>query len=194
MRLLRLIAVSFCLLQAVPAGAQMSLGEPVSTVGPILTLDQNRLYTDSRSGRQTQAEIDAEAKALASENRKLESALEVEETSLVERRANLSAAEFQALAEAFDEKVKDIRKARDAKVRDLAARQDESRRAFLQKVGPVLEQIQTEMGADLILDRSAVIWSSARIDITDMAIARIDAALPAPPPAEAAPADPASGD
>lgn len=164
----------------------MSLGEPVALPTPILTLDQNRLYTGSRFGQQMLAETDAAAKALAAENRDIEAALEAEETALAERRAALPPAEFQQLAQTFDAKVREIRRARDARARDLAARQDQSQRAFLEKVGPVLAQILIEKGADLILDRSSIIISSSRIDITDLAIARIDASLmPAPAKPEA---------
>ncbi|MCE2749953.1 MAG: hypothetical protein LW715_14710 [Rhodobacter sp.] len=85
MRPFSLIALSLGLLAACPAGAQMSLGEPVATAGPILTLDQNRLYADSRYGQQSQAAIDAEAKALAAENRSLEAALEAEEAALADQ-------------------------------------------------------------------------------------------------------------
>jgi len=177
MRPFCLIALSLGLLAACPAWSQMSLGEPVATAGPILTLDQNRLYADSRYGRQTQAAIDAEAKALVAENRSLEAALEAEEAALAERRPGLPAAEFQALAQAFDAKVTDIRRERDAKARELSQRQEQSQRAFLQKVVPILNQIRTEMGAELILDRALVIWSSPTIDITDLAIGRIDGAL-----------------
>jgi Skp family chaperone for outer membrane proteins len=189
MHLIRLLALGLGLLAAQPGLAQLSLGEPVATAGPILTLDQNRLYADSRFGLQTQGAIDAEARALSAENRDLEAALEAEETALAAQRSSLSAAEFQTLAGAFDAKVKGIRKARDARARDLSLRQDQSQRAFLQKVVPILNQIRTEMGAELILDRSSVIWSSPNIDITDLAIQRIDQALLAPP----AGSDPGSG-
>jgi Skp family chaperone for outer membrane proteins len=172
-----MIALSVGLLAACPAVAQMSLGEPVATAGPVLVLDRNRLYADSRYGRQSQAAIEAEVRAMAAENRSLQAALEAEEAALAERRPGLPAAEFQALAQAFDAKVKDIRRERDAKARELSLRQEQSQRAFLQKVVPILNQIRTEMGAELILDRALVIWSSPTIDITDLAIGRIDGAL-----------------
>jgi Skp family chaperone for outer membrane proteins len=177
MRPFCMIALSVGLLAACPAVAQMSLGEPVATAGPILTLDKTRLYSDSRYGRQTQAAIDAEVKAMAAENRSLQAALEAEEAALAKRRPGLPAAEFQTLAQAFDAKVKDIRRERDAKARELSLRQDQAQRAFLERVVPVLDQIRTEMGAELILDRALVIWSSPTIDITDLAIGRIDGAL-----------------
>ena len=177
MRPLCMNALSVGLLAACPAVAQMSLGEPVATAGPVLVLDRNRLYADSRYGRQSQAAIEAEVRAMAAENRSLQAALEAEEAALAERRPGLPAAEFQTLAQAFDAKVKDIRRERDAKARELSLRQEQSQRAFLQKVVPILNQIRTEMGAELILDRALVIWSSPTIDITDLAIGRIDGAL-----------------
>jgi Skp family chaperone for outer membrane proteins len=89
----------------------------------------------------------------------------------------MPAAEFQTLAQAFDAKVRDIRQARDAKVRDLSMRQDQAQRAFLDKVKPVLDQIMAEMGAVILIDRASVILSSPSIDITDLAIRRIDETL-----------------
>jgi len=180
---LRLIAVAACLcpwaLGAAPALAQMSLGEPVAAAGAqVLILDSNRLYTASRYGRRMLAETEAEGRALASENRDLEAALEAEEKALADRRAALPPAEFQALAQTFDAKVREIRRARSAKERDFEERKDQSQRAFFQRVLPVLNQILEESGADVILDRSAAIITTARVDITDLAIARIDATLP----------------
>ena len=177
MRLIRCLALALGLLSAQPALAQLSLGEPVATAGPILTLEKNRIYADSRFGRQTRARIDADVKTLTAENRNLEVALEAEETALAERRTSMPAAEFQILAQAFDAKVRDIRQARDAKVRDLSLRQDQAQRAFLDKVKPVLDQIMAEMGAVLLIDRASVILSSPSIDITDLAIRRIDETL-----------------
>ena len=177
MGLIRCLALALGLLSTQPALAQLSLGEPVATAGPILTLEVSRIYADSRFGRQTKAKIDADVKTLAAENRNLEVALEAEETALAERRTSMPAAEFQVLAQAFDAKVRDIRQARDAKVRDLSMRQDQAQRAFLDKVKPVLDQIMAEMGAVLIIDRASVILFSPGIDITDLAIRRIDETL-----------------
>ena len=177
MGLIRCLALALGLLSAQPALAQLSLGEPVATAGPILTLEVSRIYADSRFGRQTKAKIDADKKTLAAENRNLEVALEAEETALAERRTSMPAAEFQTLAQAFDAKVRDIRQARDAKVRDLSMRQDQAQRAFLDKVKPVLDQFMAEMGAVLIIDRASVILFSPGIDITDLAIRRIDETL-----------------
>ncbi len=177
---------------AAPLQAQTTLGQPDPGPVEIVTLDQDRLYANSRFGQKILADIDAQMKALQSENRMLEADLEAEEKSLTDRRATLPAEEFRALADAFDTKVKGIRTARDAKSRDLAAKRDAAQKTFLQTAVPILAQILSEKGASAIVDRSAIILSFDRIDITDLAISRIDAQLldgaSAPVGTEAAPA------
>jgi Skp family chaperone for outer membrane proteins len=156
-----------------PAGAQ----ETRPFAGGVLLVDQERLFSASRFGQQIQAEIEAETKALQSENRKLETDLEAEERALTDRRTTLPAEEFRALAEAFDTKVKGIRAARDAKAADLTARREAARKTFFETAVPILAAIMRDQGAFAIIDRSAVIIAFDRIDVTDLAIARIDAQL-----------------
>lgn len=192
-----LAALALC----APAPAQ----EAAPIVGGVLLVDQDRLYADSRYGRQIQAEIDAETKTLQAENRALEADLEAEEKALTARRASLPPEEFRTLAEAFDTKVKGIRAARDAKAADLTARREAARKTFFETAIPILASIMRDQGALAIIDRSAVVIAFDRIDITDLAIARVDAqlapvsAVEPPPrrpdaPASGPPPAPPSGD
>ena len=176
----------------------MADAQQTEAVAPmsVLTLDQDRVFSASRFGRQSLEAVDAQARALQAENRRIESDLESEEKSLTERRPGMTPADFQAEAEAFDLKVKDIRLAQETKARDLAAQRDAARQRFMQTAAPVLARIMQERGAVAILDRSAIILSFDRADVTDVAIERIDAVLmeaeapdaaagPAPDPAPA---------
>lgn len=154
---------------------------------PVLVLDRERFYTDSRFGRGVQTALEAEARAFAEENRRIEEALEAEERDLTARRASLPPEEFRALARAFDEKVRAIRAARDSKSRDLTRRWDEARQRFLEQAVPILAELAAARGAAVILDRAQVILSFDLIDVTEAAIAAVDAVLPAPPEAPAPP-------
>ena len=71
---------------------------------PILTLDQERLFSGTIWGRRIQAELEAESTTLAGENRRLEAELTAEEASLTERRKTMEPAAFRAEADAFDDK------------------------------------------------------------------------------------------
>ena len=70
-----------------------------------------------------------------------------------------------------------IRAEQDAKARDLTRARDEDRQAFFRAVVPVLGDLLVERKAVAILDKSAVILSLTAIDVTDEAIAKVDAAL-----------------
>ncbi len=153
---------------------------------PVLTLNQDRLFVESAWGKAARARAEAESGALATENRRIEEALEAEERSLTERRASLSLAEFARLAAEFDAKVEAIRTAQDAKSAEITRKLEQDRQKFFQIATPVLGQMLTETGAVAILADSAIVMSLTSLDITDAAIARMDSVLPP----DAAPANP----
>lgn len=173
-----------------------SLGEVVvpSLRSPLLTIDEERLFARSAFGRRVLSEIDDELHALAAENRRIEAELTAEERRLTELRPTLAPEEFTARADDFDTRVEAIRAEQDAKSREITSRRDAARQTFLQSALPVLSALMREAGAVAILDPAAIVVSFEAIDVTDAAVARIDAALgdgrdasPAPDPAPEAP-------
>lgn len=163
------------LLGALPsASVSQQLGLPNS---PVLILETDRLFTGSAFGQRVATEIEAESAVLAAENRRIEAELGAEERDLTERRSEMEPEAFRALAEAFDQKVRSNRQSQDAKARELTQKADQARGEFLRAVRPVLEAMMRETGATVIVDRSTVILSAGAVDITDLAIARIDAAI-----------------
>lgn len=158
--------------QSQPPGAEI-----VVPRAPILTLDRERLLAETRFGQAVEAQFDRDSQALIAENLRLEQALEAEERALTDQRATLPAEEFRALAEEFDTKTEAIRAAQDAKSRAITSRRDAERQRFLQAAIPVLADLMRESGAVAIFDKEMVILSLRGVDITDEAIARIDAVL-----------------
>lgn len=159
---------------AVPAAKAAELGVPQS---PLLTIDQDKLFRNSAFGRRVVMEIEAATARLSDENRKIEERLVAEEKDLTERRSRMSPEEFRKLADAFDEKVVAIRRAQDGKERSLGRAMDQQRQAFFEGSFGVLAQLVQESGAVAILDSRSIVLSSNAIDITEIAIKRIDAAL-----------------
>lgn len=143
----------------------------------VAVLSQDQLFSGSAFGKALIARDEAARRALQAENQRLDAALETEERDLTARRPAMTAQEFGALATAFDAKVKGIRAAQDAKVRDLARQADEGRQTFAEAARPVLEALMRESGATVLLDRNSVIMLSGGADLTEAAIARIDAVL-----------------
>jgi Skp family chaperone for outer membrane proteins len=176
-----LLAALFAVLVpfAAPAQDPPGLGYPTSTEAapPILTLDQDRLFTESAFGKRVAAAIEDRSRELATENRQLEAELTAEEKALTEARPTLAATEFRAKADAFDAKVQRIRAEQDDKARALTAFRDAERQRFAAALGPILAEIARERGALAVMDRRVMVISADSIDITDAAVAAVDAAL-----------------
>jgi len=168
--------LGLALLSASPGFAQpFSFGQ---VEGPaVVMLSQERLFSDSLFGQRVQAEIEAASNALALENREIEAALLEEELQLTETRAAMSAEEFRPIGDEFDARVEAIRAEQNDRLRILTAQADAARRFFVQATTPILVALLRERGAAAVLDSRAVIYSVDGIDITDLALARIDAEL-----------------
>lgn len=162
-------------------GAAVLAALPVCAqqIGGVAVVDQERMFRESAFGARLLSEIDARGDELAAENREIETALTSEERALTEVRAELDPAEFRDRARIFDEKVRRLRAEQDAKARALANLQEEARETFVRRVSPVLSELLSEIGADVLLDRRMVLTAGAGVDITDRAISRIDATLTA---------------
>lgn len=165
------------LVTAMLVGVAGAAGAQDAAPAGIVTIDQERLFVESEFGKSVREREMTAARALEAENARIEADLIAEEQALTERRAALTAEEFSALATAFDDKVVRIRGEQDAKVRDLARTRDEDRQEFFRTVVPVLGDLLVERNAVAIIDKSAIILSLTAIDVTDAAIAKVDATL-----------------
>jgi Skp family chaperone for outer membrane proteins len=174
------LAVAATMLCLPVAGRAQGPVDPLVGIvsSPILMIDEERLFADSRYGRAVLADIDAEQQALVAENRTLEAELADEERVLTDQRESLAPEAFRALADAFDARVTETRRRQDAKSRALLLRRDSERQRVIEAAIPVLSDIMRDAGAVAILRDEAVLLSFERIDITDIAIARLDALLP----------------
>ena len=149
---------------------------------PILTLNQERLYLDSEFGQRVQKMQDANSAALAAENRQIEAALVAEEQTLTTERATMDPEEFRLLAEDFDERVTAIRRAQVEKRTALQREAETERARFFELAYPLLFEIVQETGALAILNQSAVILSARQIDVTELAILRVNRLIGASAP------------
>lgn len=162
--------LAMTLVQAVPVQAQ-DVGVVQSD---ILVLDPDRLFTETRFGRKLNEEYLAKRDELIARNRTLEAELEAEEQSLTDLRAQKTPEEFKDLADAFDAKVQEIRRDSDRAVRDLELGRERAPVLFMRTVEPVLIDIMQEAGGAVVMDVRSVLLRADVIDITDLAIARVD--------------------
>lgn len=143
----------------------------------VLLIDQDRLFSGSVFGQAVGGVIDRVGRDLSAQNREIEDVLTQEEQRLTELRSSLSIEDFRLRAAEFDARVVEIRREQDAKNRALGVYAEAARQRFLEIMGPILIDLVQRSGAEVLMDRRAVIFARDDIDITDEAIAAIDAAL-----------------
>lgn len=148
-----------------------------AVISGVVIIDQERLFSESRYGGQVKADLDRASALISAQNRKTEQALAAEEQALTRKRTTLAPDAFRVLADDFDARVTALRQESDRTERGLTAWREREQQIFLQAIVPVLGELLQENGADAILDKQSVFLYSERIDVTDRAIARIDARL-----------------
>ena len=172
---MRGLALAAALFLAGGANLAVAQDPALSIPPPILTIDQDRLFQETRPGLDISKEVEESADALASENEAIERELTQEELELTQLRETLSTEEFAERADAFDQKVQRIRAEQDQKARAINEAGEEARQRFFNDIAVHISDIVRERGALLVLDRRDVFLSADRIDITDEAIARVNA-------------------
>ena len=162
---------------SVPASGAVAQSQPAPASASILVLNQERLLAETEFGRRIQQELEAASAALSAENRQIEAELTQEELDLTELRATLSPEEFRTLADEFDTRVTAIRAAQDAKTRNLQSQVEAAQQLFFEQTVPILLQLIEDRQADVLLDSRTVLLSAGSVDITEAAIAAINAAI-----------------
>lgn len=157
------------------AGVGYASAQGVGVVqSDVLVINPDRLFAETQLGETMNEELQAKRDALIAHNRKLEAELEAEEKALSELRAETSPEEFRDLADAFDAKVRNIRQDSDRRARDLDRLRSQAPVTFMRLVEPVLVEIMRDADAAVIMDSRSVLLRAEVVDITDIAVSRID--------------------
>ena len=161
------------LLLAMPAAAQeLPLPGP-----PVLIIDSERLFFETEYGRRIASDLAQKSAELQAENDAIAAELTEEERSLTQRRASMEPDDFRAEATAFDVRVQEVRRNREAKTVELQTEATQARAAFEERVQAIVANIMLERGAAMVLEQRNVVLSVRSANITDDAVRRIDEML-----------------
>ncbi|MBE0454197.1 OmpH family outer membrane protein [Roseovarius autotrophicus] len=147
----------------------------------ILVIDIDRLLNETVYGKRLQSELDAARERLIARNDRIAAELEAEEGALTAQRALTTPEAFRDLADNFDAKVTELRRESERLSRELERRRDLGPIQFMRVAQPVLAELVQEADAVVLMDVRSVILRADVADVTDLAIARIDARIGAGP-------------
>lgn len=174
----RAVALSGLLAALVLGAPTGSAAQQVGVIqSDVLLIDPERLLLQSQYGQSLQRGLQAERDELIADNERVAAELEAEEQALTGLRPTLPSAEFRELADAFDQKVEELRLDSERRSRELERKRDLVQSQFMRVVRPVLTKLLDEANAMVMLDARSVMLHAGAADITDLAIKRVDARI-----------------
>ena len=153
--------------------------EAMAQQGNVLVIDMNRVRFESRAG----TEIREASAALRQEIRGLiqvrERSIREEERKLAAERDDLSADDFRERVQAFEQQVFDQRKFAEDESRRLQSLIARAQAQLTRATQRVLADVMRESGAELMLDKSQIVLTIEKLEVTAEVIKRLDQRLPA---------------
>jgi Skp family chaperone for outer membrane proteins len=176
------------------AGAKPAVATGKAPTAVILFLDRGTVLRQSSVGKDMYAQVEGLAKKMEAEfspeNKKLQAdvqALQAQAAVLSPEVRQQKVKALETRRAAFQKKVQD----RQAAIQNgLGTARTQVEKAL----GPILEKIMVERGANLLLDRGLVVLGATDLDVTASVIQRLNTSLPkvvVTPVAPKAPAKPA---
>ena len=146
----------------------------------IVVIDRGAIMQFSKVGQDIAKQMQTYANQAKNDLSAQGKALQAEGRNLQQQVAILAPEAKQKRLDAFRAKEEALQGAAQRKDEQLKAAFGQARQTMEQTLGPILQQLVKERGANLVLDKQAVVFSNASgFDITGDAINRLNQKLPA---------------
>jgi len=155
-------------------------GSPPQSGGPtkVLVIDRNAILLASKVGKDIVRQVNGYRQSAEKEFRAEGESLQKEGQGLRQQIAILA-------PDVKNKKIRDFQAKQNAFERKVESRQGliqggvyQARKQVEAALGPILQGIMQERGANLLIDRSAVVLGANSMDITPLAVQRLDKKLP----------------
>jgi len=173
-----LVMIVSCAAIAVAAPASHAQGTK------IITIDEGRILRDSKAGKDIQAKLSNIETQINNELVPASTALEAEGNALnaeLQGKTREQVAGDAALVgklAAYEKKANDFGKARQKAANEYGLTERQALVDFNKALEPVLLEVVREQGAEVVMSRSAVIYSVDTIDVSASVVSKLDAATP----------------
>lgn len=145
----------------------------------VLVVDMQRVLQESKAGKMIQSQMQQQVSAYQKNLAKQDQDLAATQQDLQRQQSILAQDAFALKVKEFEQRVSDASKRAQEAQQNLS----ESRNEAVGKVDTamlqVIDGLAKERGANLILNRGAVVMFDVRMDVSDEVIKRLDEKLPA---------------
>ncbi len=165
------------------AAASFAFASAAFAQSTILVVDQGRVLRESSVGKHIAKQVETIGKSMQSEIKATASPIKSDRDRLMAELKNMDAAalkgrpDLQKRAQALMEKGQKTQVEAAYKQRELQITEAKAMKQVNEKLAKILEKVVAERGADIILDRSLVIYGGKSTDITDTVISRLNSQM-----------------
>lgn len=150
----------------------------------VVVIDQGKIMRDSRAGKDIQTKIKNIGTQIERELKPTADQLNTESKSIEAQTKNMTPQAMRADAalktrvEAYARKAQDFNRRRQIAAGELQLTERKAWADFYTALRPVLQEVVTEKGAQLIVDRADAVYANPSIDATTLVISKMDAKTP----------------
>ncbi|MGH6876081.1 MAG: OmpH family outer membrane protein [Rhizomicrobium sp.] len=164
--------------QKKPHPAAVTAGAPLPAPR-IVVVDRQAILRFSKVGQDIVRQVNALTQSAETQFRAEKEGLQKEEQSLAQQSAILAPDIRAQKQKAFEAKVAAFQKKVQSRQSMIQGGVMNARRQVESALGPILQGIMSQRGANLLLDRQDVVLAMVDIDVTKLTIQRLDQKLPA---------------
>ena len=171
-------AASLVLAAGIGIGAVTAAPPPPLPAPKILIIDRSEVLRRSAVGQSIMRQVQGLATKAEASLKARDAGLRSEGQQLQQQLAILSASVKAAKIKAFEVKQAALQRDVQAQQGLIQGGLNAARSQALGALGPILQRIVIERGANIMIDRNAIVVSANGFDVTDLAVARLNQALP----------------
>lgn len=177
--------------KSILAALSMAVAAPLTIAAPayaqgtnVIVIDRTQILTQSKAGQDVATKIQGIEAAMQAELQPTVTQLQTEGAAIEAKTANMTPEAMRADAalktevENYARKANEFNRDRQIASQELALTERKALIDLNNALVPILREVVTENNANVILDRSNVVFTDQATDLTATVIAKLDAATP----------------
>ena len=178
MKALIIAATAAASLLATAASAQQAPANPGPVIPGVCVYYNARLLAQSSAGQAVEARMQQLAQEVQGELQPYATSIQSDAQQLQASGSSLPADQLQQRRQALQQRAQEAQQLEATRENELRYTLGMQRQAITEAVSPILTALYQEKGCGLLLDRESVFMMNPAMDVTDLAIQRLNTALP----------------
>lgn len=178
MKALIIAATAAASLIASAASAQQAPANPGPVIPGVCVYYNARLLAQSSAGQAVEARMQQLAQEVQGELQPYATSIQSDAQQLQASGSSLPADQLQQRRQALQQRAQEAQQLEATRENELRYTLGMQRQAITEAVSPILTALYQEKGCGLLLDRESVFMMNPAMDVTDLAIQRLNTALP----------------